>query len=137
MKKINLIFMSLSIVSCITAPSVTFALQANAGKTGITYECVDDKGRAGECDFNDLVNATVKLVNWAIEISIALSVIVIAYAGYLYMTSGGSSSQLSKANGMLFKVAQGIALMMAAWLIVHLIAGALISNQNVPDIIKN
>lgn len=94
-------------------------------KTGITYECVDAKGVIGNCDFQDLLNAVKKVVNFAVGFTLFFSVVVIAFAGFKYMTSGDNASKRTEANKMLLSVAKGIVFILAAWLIVSLILRAL------------
>jgi hypothetical protein len=94
-------------------------------RTGITYEC--SNGAAGECTFDDLILAVRKFFNVAIPLALGSTVIVIVYAGYLYMTSGGSPGQRTQANKMFINVAWGIFFMLAAWLIVTLILNSLAS----------
>lgn len=69
-----------------------------------------------------------KFTTFAVEdIALPFSVIVIAYAGFLYLTSGGNQPQLYRAHGMFTKVALGIVWVLAAWLIVTLITNALLT----------
>lgn len=98
--------------------------------TGITYECPptpgpDGKPVYGNCTFQDLINAIQKALNWGRNFALTFSVIVLAYAGWKYMISGDRPAERSKANEMLRKVAIGIFLILAAWLIVTLILKAL------------
>ena len=88
----------------------------NREGTGITYECKD-----GNCTFDDAVAAVKRLTDWGAKFAIGFSIIIIAYAGYLYMISGGKSKERTEANTMLQKAAIGIVLVLAAWLIVDLI----------------
>ncbi len=90
---------------------------------GLTYEC--NHGREGECTFADLVEATKHLVDWATRFALGFSVIVIAYAGFKYMTSGGNPGDRAKANQVLIKAVIGIAFIIGAWLIVNMILTAL------------
>ena len=106
---------------------ITFLYGQSSPNTGITYECVDSAGVFGNCTFDDLVRAVERVIRFAILISIQLSVVVIAYAGYNYMMSGDNPKKRSDANQMLTKVAIGIFFMMAAYLIVTLIARALLT----------
>ena len=111
----------------ILLPTFSYSAQSadtKAGKTGLVYECGDDK-TAGECTFADLMAAVSKVVNFMITLALTLSVAVIAYAGFLYMKSGDNAGERTKANKMLQKSAIGIGLSLAAWLIVKLIFSAL------------
>ena len=93
---------------------------------GLTYECYSG-GVYGNCSFDDLVMATKNFINKITIIVLELTVFIIAYAGFQYMTSGGNVSQRASATRMLFSVVKGIAIIVAAWLIVTLIANALVT----------
>ena len=128
------------IVTFILSVQVLFAVtpffataQAGGGTdTGLTYECssvVNGKTVYGNCNFDDLIRAVQKFFAIAVPFGIAFTVVIIAYAGFLYMTSGGSASQRTQANKMFVKVAWGIFFMLAAWLIVTLITNNLLKTD--------
>jgi hypothetical protein len=94
---------------------------------GITYIC--NNGAPGECTFNDVVEAIKHIVNWGIQFALLFSIIIIAYAGYLYMISGDSPGERAKANKMFVSVAKGIFFALGAWLIVTLITNALLNDD--------
>lgn len=100
---------------------------------GITYIC--NRGAPGECTFQDVIEAIKHLVNWGITFALSFSVIIIAYAGYLYMISGDSPGERTKANKMFVSVGKGIFFALGAWLIVTLITGALL-NGNINTFLK-
>ncbi len=105
--------------------------------TGITYECkeiIDGKEVYGNCNFDDLIKATKRVTDFAAKFTLMFSVIVIAWAGFIYLKSGGSSSERDKANKMLLSVAKGIAFILAAWLIVTLITNSLL-DKSVSDLV--
>ena len=102
-------------------------LSAQGTINGLTYEC--NGARPGDCTFNDLISATRNFVNKITIIVLSLVVIPIAYAGFLLMTSGDNAGNRTKARDMLFSVAKGIFFMLAAWLIVTLIANALLGSS--------
>lgn len=111
-----------------------------SGKTyGLTYECertgLNNTIIYGECTFDDLILATKNLINKVIPIVLGLTVITIAYAGFIYMTEGASAGGRSKANNMFKNVAIGIFFILAAWMIVNLIANVLVS-PSVPRILN-
>lgn len=87
--------------------------------TGITYECTS--GKPGDCTFNDLILAVKKVINWGTGFALGFTVVIIAYAGFLYMLSGENAGERKKANTMLTKAVIGIAYIVGAWLIVNLI----------------
>ncbi len=98
--------------------------ETTSGNTGVVYQCID-----GNCDFNDLVGAVQKLIKWGVGFALSFSVVVIAYAGSIYLMSGGSATERARANKMLASVAKGIVLVLAAWLIVTLITSALLTPE--------
>ena len=107
-------------------------------KTGITYDCANENGggKPGDCTFNDLIKAVKRVVDFAIELGLIFSVIVIAIAGYRYMISGDNTAERTKANKMLWSAAKGIVFILAAWLIVNLIMSTLVTSQ-IPRYISN
>ncbi len=121
------------ILVMVTSPLVIFAQntvdpsKASSG-TGITYECVTGNVY-GNCTWDDLIAAVKKITNWGAQFALIFSVVIIAYAGFLYMTSGGSAGQRDKANKMFVSVAKGIFFILAAWLIVNLITTSLLSKD--------
>lgn len=98
--------------------------------TGITYECSSTVGGRtvyGNCQYVDLLKAVKKVINWMIIFTLQFSVVVIAWAGFNFMTSGDSASKRTEAKEMLRKVALGIFWVLAAWVVVNLIANTLLT----------
>ncbi len=138
------------------APSIGYAdpsVDTLAGNTGITYDCapvpafnadgspsLDANHHQimlyGECTYADLIRAVSRLTSFVVTyIALLFSVVVIAYAGFLYMTSGGNQPQLDRAHSMFIKIAWGLFWVLAAWLIVTLITNSLLTpaaSQAVP-----
>src|SRR3989338_8017654 len=77
--------------------------ETTAGLTGITYECVN-----GNCDFNDLVRATNKVVDFGRNFALMFSVVVIAIAGFKLMISGDMPKKREEAKAMFWSVGKGI-----------------------------
>jgi hypothetical protein len=106
---------------------------SNNTDTGLVYECsnkgADGKVAYGECTWEDLLKALNRLIDRAEVFALALSVGIIAYAGFNYMISGDNPGKRKEANTMLKKVAIGIFWMLAAYLVVKLITGALLNNN--------
>lgn len=74
------------------------------------------------CGFNDfmtLINKVVHFILFAMAVPIAA--IMFAYAGFLLVTSAGSTEQRGKAKRIFTNVAIGLILAVAAWLIIELI----------------
>ncbi len=123
-------------VLCIASPFLVLAQtgpKENPENTGITYECVETNQAGdkvyGNCGYNDLIAAIKKVVKWGTIFALEFSVVVIAYAGFKYMTSAGNPGKIAEANKMFLRVVQGIILILAAWLIVTLITNALLRDD--------
>ncbi|KND52084.1 MAG: hypothetical protein AB198_00720 [Parcubacteria bacterium C7867-003] len=108
-----------------------FIASSQPTNTGITYECssVNATGQTvyGDCQYVDLLKAVKKVINWMIIFTLQFSVVVIAWAGFNFMTSGDSASKRTEAKEMLRKVALGIFWVLAAWVVVNLIANTLLT----------
>ncbi|HEY1036996.1 MAG TPA: hypothetical protein VGE62_00275 [Candidatus Paceibacterota bacterium] len=97
-------------------PSAAFAW--SPGDPLIPNQCYDKTVRPGGCGWEDIVMLGQNLLHICLYITSLAAVITVTYAGWLYLTSGGNSSQISKAHGMLWKTVIGICFMLGAWLIV-------------------
>lgn len=100
--------------TCALALYAVPAISIAAGFVPIVPECQNDK-----CEWEDLIKMGQNILNDAVYLAAILAVVSIAYAGYLYVTSGGSDSQIKKAHDVFGKVIWGIFLTLGAWLIVH------------------
>lgn len=115
------------------APVFSFVYAVDPPKgTGIVTSC-----GGSSCDFNQLMLAVQKVVNWAIGFALSFSVIVLAIAGWKYMTSGDSPGNIAEANKMFVSVGKGIFFILAAWLIVNLIMTSLVKPEMVTNYITN
>jgi len=84
----------------------------NGSKTGL--------GTA--CDFNALMGLVNKIIDFLLFIiATPLAALAIAYAGWLMISSGGSSEKVTKAKNIMFNLVIGYIIALAAWLIVHTI----------------
>lgn len=77
------------------------------------------------CDFTYLLALANNVVDFLIKIGGLVAVIAVVYIGWIFVTSGGNPDARSRAKSILLNVVIGIALMLGAWLIVHLIVRAL------------
>ena len=110
--------------------------QVTTKQSGAVTGCYSN-GSEVPCDsFDQLITAVKNVVNYAILIALAFSVVVLAKAGWIYMTSGGSASERSKANQMFVKVLWGIGWTLGAWLVVNLIVTALVDPAHITNILK-
>jgi hypothetical protein len=129
-KKISRYFVAvLSVVSmsAVFAPGVSMALCtniANGLQTG-----VNSTGTTGSCGGSGSVTGGIQNVAKTItgDFSIvigAISVIMIIYAGFRYITSGGSSEHANSARNILMYAVIGLIIAVIAQLIVHLVINA-------------
>lgn len=71
------------------------------------------------CGFSDFMTLVSNITNYLIVIGASVAALVFAYAGWLYMSAGGSAEQANKAKRIFGKVVLGFVIMLAAWLVVH------------------
>ncbi|MEI6042615.1 MAG: hypothetical protein WCQ00_03570 [bacterium] len=81
--------------------------------------------RSTPCGWQDLINLINAMVQYAIELIGIVFVIVLLYAGMMYITSGGDASKVKKAKDMLYKVVWGMVYTLCAWIIVYFILTSL------------
>ncbi len=118
--KINILIvvLALSVPYLITAQvqtGVNSPSVADANNSIVECQTVDD------CDWNAFLKTVDKLKNYAFQIVVILSVIFIAIAGFLYLTSAGDSGKINRAKSILQNVVIGFLLAAAGWLIVRTI----------------
>jgi len=81
------------------------------------------------CEFNDFVSTIGRITNFLIVIGVSASAIVFAWAGFLYLSAGGSPEQIKRATGIFTKVMIGFVIMLSAWLIVKFIQDTLVNPE--------
>ena len=82
------------------------------------------------CEFADVLQLASNIINFLITISVVIATIAFAYAGFLYLTSGGDSGKVSKATGIFTNVVVGFIIVVGAWIIVHTILSALLGSAS-------
>lgn len=104
-----------------TLPVFVFAQE---GESGGIIPC----GQNGpDCDFNDLLELGQNILRLLVVLSIPAAVIAFSYAGFLFLTAGGNSGQISRAKGVFWNVLIGFIVILSAWLIVFTISSVLFS----------
>lgn len=94
--------------------------------TGIAPNCGYNLGDGGRiCGFSDLITLVQRAIEYIFILVIPITAIVFAYAGYLYLTSGGNSGKREKAKLAMINVVIGVVVIMSAWLVVTLIVRSL------------
>ena len=92
------------------------SLASKAG--GLVPDCLDSAG-CGWKELMVLVNNVIKFLLFTV--ATPLVALIIAYAGWLYLSSGGSEENITKAKKILLNVVVGYIIGLAAWLIVRTI----------------
>lgn len=81
------------------------------------------------CGWNELILQIQKIISFLLfDLAIPLAAIVFTYAGFKFMTSGGNPGEITKAKGMFLNVLIGLAIALAAWLIINTILTTLLAN---------
>jgi hypothetical protein len=83
---------------------------------------------AQNCDFIDLIAMINRIINYLIVIATALSAIAFAYAGWLYLSAGDNTGQVTKARTIFMDVAIGFVIILSGWLLFRLIADNFLSD---------
>jgi hypothetical protein len=70
------------------------------------------------CSFRDLLELIRRGLGLVIRLILPIAAIILAYVGFLFLTSGGNEEVRHRAKGILMKVIIGIILILCAGLIV-------------------
>ena len=89
------------------------------------------------CDFNYFMILINNIINFLLfVIATPLAALIICYAGWLYLSSGGSSENISKAKKILLNLVIGYVIALAAWLIVKTILKTLGVDPSIETFLK-
>lgn len=105
---------------------------ASAQQSGLAKAINDCEG--GDCGWPQFIGLIDSVVGFIVTLGLAFSVIVMLYAGSLYLFSGGDSGKISQAHEMFKKVAIGIVVMLLAYSLVKLLAVTTLGLQ--PEFLK-
>lgn len=73
------------------------------------------------CGFQNLLNLIQRGIAFVIRLILPIAAIILAYTGFLFMTSGGNEEVRARAKSILTKTLIGIALILCSVLIVNLL----------------
>jgi hypothetical protein len=79
-----------------------------------------------DCSMCNIVTLTNGLIQWLIGFLFVLFAIIIAYAGFGLVTSGGNSHAMDEAKGRFTNAIIGLIIVLAAWLVVDTIMRGLV-----------
>ncbi len=114
MHKIKKLAIFTSIFLMLILPTFSFA-------AGLVPDC-DNLTPTTQCDFTafmTLIDTVIKFILFNMAVPIAA--IMFAYAGFLMVTSGGSTESRTKAKSIFTNAALGLIFAAAAWLIIKTI----------------
>lgn len=80
-----------------------------------------------KCGFDELVILVQNGIDLIIQLAMLVAAIAFVYAGFVYATSAGNMEQVKKAHGIFRNVSIGFVIVLGAWLFIHMIASALLS----------
>ncbi len=80
------------------------------------------------CNFYDFIKMIGGLVNGTIIIVSAYAAVSFMYAGYAYLTSGGSQEKVGHAKSIFTKVLTGYIIILIAWAFIYMIEQAFFSD---------
>lgn len=78
-----------------------------------------------DCEFSHLIDLFIRVFEFMILFGIIVSSLAFAYAGFLYITSQGNTSKISRATKIFTNFAVGLVVLLSAFLIVELILNSL------------
>lgn len=81
------------------------------------------------CGYNEFIELIGNVINWLLLIAAPIGAIMAAYAGWLYITSGGSETKAKQANSIFTTLFFGILIALSAWLVVKLILDNLVTEE--------
>ncbi len=71
-----------------------------------------------ECNFNDLIAQINLIVKFALYLATFIGTLILIYAGFSYITSGGNPAKAEKAKGMFLNLVIGMIFIICAYFIV-------------------
>ncbi len=110
---------------------ILFLIPYVALAQGLVPDCSPD------CGFDDLMKLVGNIIEFFVLLAIPLAAISFAWAGFIYMTSGGNPGKTSKAHGIFKKVGIGLVIVLGAYTIVSVILRALTEWGSPEEIVIN
>ncbi len=106
---------------------VTNIANAQEDGTGIvSNECGYNLEKGGRmCNFVDFMGLIQRLIGYIFVLVLPIAAIVFAYAGFLFITSGGDPGKKTAAKNAMTKLLIGIVVIMMAWLLVKTVLTSL------------
>lgn len=103
---------------------VPFLVHGQEGATSTFIVC-----SGPDCNFGHVIQLLKNIVDFLIVFSTVVVSITFSWAGFLYLSSQGSSGQMEKAKGIFWTATKGFAIVLSAWLIVNTLMRALVYDE--------
>lgn len=117
------------LVLCLWSVSGTLVLAADplvtCGRTGTGTA----QQQAESCNFVAAVAMINTLIKYLIMISIPLAAVAFAYAGWLHLSAGDNSGQVTQARKIFTSVGIGFIIVLSGWLVFTLIAQTFLKDK--------
>ena len=119
--------------------SVKIAVEGDTGLRekieGKSTEFGSMSGLGDESQEGQLVTLIGKLINSFLGLLGVILVILVIYAGYLWMTASGNAAQVDKAKQIISRAVIGLAIVMAAYAIARFVLRAIINQTTGQEVI--
>ena len=125
-KKVSIgVLLSLCLLG--TFSSAVLAADPSTGGLVTCGKEPDATTAATSCNFAAAIAMINRLITYLIYIALPIAAISFAYAGWLYLSAGDNSGQISKARTIFMDVGVGFILILSAWLIFKLVETTFLS----------
>ncbi|MEK7147022.1 MAG: pilin [Patescibacteria group bacterium] len=126
MKKTAKILISFFVLLMLVMPVVSFAYKLGDPLVPCNNTPADDGTISNSCDFNAFMALINNVIHFLLfYMAVPIAAIMFFYAGFLMVTSGGSSESKTRAKSIFSNAVIGLVLAAAAWLIVKTILSIL------------
>lgn len=112
-------FSLFSLLGALIVPVVSYAADLPLISPG--WSLIPEACRDCACGFAGVLGTAQNAINAGISIGVFFSVIIMAWAGFLYITTPTNPEARSKANKMLMNAALGLLIVLSAWLMVDFV----------------
>ena len=106
----------------VAPPALSFA---QVGLKTIVPEKCQGANAATQCGLCEFAQLAQNILNDAIYFAVVVSAILIAWAGWQYLTAGGQPYKVKSAKKTFTNIVIGLVLVVASWLFVNTILNAL------------
>ena len=113
----------------VLVPTLVFGVSEPTGTIGgqLVPDCAPD------CEWEHLIQLGSNILNFLVYLSIMAAAVMFAYAGFLYMSDGGSGSKKGDAKNIFGAVVIGIIIILTAWLAVDTLLKSLTDKGGVKE----